>query len=181
MILNYNQSDSFFLICSKEGKNMNNIIKSKKGFTLVELVIVIVIVGILSVISVPIYRGYVDRAMRTEGEVLLGAIAKAELAYHVEHGYFADTDGGETTGKLAALGMDASGNKYFKSFGIQSAFTGNYTSDYKKIDSAEICVYGENNRKKWKLRAVQYSDGPLYGFGPNDEIVEESEEIQYPD
>ena len=51
---------------------MNNIIKSKKGFTLVELVIVIVIVGILSVISVPIYRGYVDRAMRTEGEVLLG-------------------------------------------------------------------------------------------------------------
>ena len=155
-------------------------IKNKKGFTLVELVIVIVIVGILSVVSVRIYRGYVDRAMRTEGEVLIGAIAKAELAYHVEHGYFAATEDGGTTGELSALGMNASGTKYFKSFSIQSAFTGNFTSDSKKIDTAEITVYGQNNAKRWTIRAVQYSDGPLYGFGPNDEIVEESEEIQYP-
>ena len=145
---------------------MNNIIKNKKGFTLVELVIVIVIVGILSVISVPVYRGYVDKAIMTEGKVLVGAIAKAELAYHVENGYFADTDG--ETGKLSAIDIDARGNKYFRVFDIQSGR--GYTNDD-----------GENNRKKWKLRAVQYSDGPLYGFGPNDEIVEESEEIQYPD
>ena len=47
---------------------MKNIIKTKKGFTLVELVIVIVIVGILSVISVPIYRGYVEHYSELEAK-----------------------------------------------------------------------------------------------------------------
>ena len=56
---------------------MESIIKAKKGFTLVELVIVIVIVGILSVISVPIYRGYVEKAIMTEGKVLINAIGKS--------------------------------------------------------------------------------------------------------
>ncbi|MBO7611272.1 MAG: prepilin-type N-terminal cleavage/methylation domain-containing protein, partial [Elusimicrobia bacterium] len=55
--------------------------KNKKGFTLVELVIVIVIVGILSAISVPVYRGYIEKAIMAEGQTLLGAIGKAELAY----------------------------------------------------------------------------------------------------
>ena len=53
---------------------------NKKGFTLVELVIVIIIVGILSIISVPVYRGYVEKAMLTEGKTLIGAIGRAELA-----------------------------------------------------------------------------------------------------
>ena len=42
----------------------------RKGFTLVELVIVIVIVGILSIVAVPIYRGYTRKAMATEGKAL---------------------------------------------------------------------------------------------------------------
>ncbi|MDR3256579.1 MAG: prepilin-type N-terminal cleavage/methylation domain-containing protein [Endomicrobium sp.] len=35
--------------------------KNLKGFTLVEFVIVIVIVGILSIIAIPIYRSYVEK------------------------------------------------------------------------------------------------------------------------
>jgi prepilin-type N-terminal cleavage/methylation domain-containing protein len=42
----------------KNGEIMGN-----KGFTLVELVIVIVIVGILSIVAVPIYRGYTRKSM----------------------------------------------------------------------------------------------------------------------
>ena len=87
-----------------------NIIKTKKGFTLVELVIVIVIVGILSVISVPIYRGYVEKAKMTEGHVLLNAIAKAELAYHVKNDCFYSTYEGAVS-KDSTLDIDASGNK----------------------------------------------------------------------
>ena len=152
---------------------MNNIIKSKKGFTLVELVIVIVIVGILSVISVPIYRGYVEKAMMTEGKVLIGAIGKAELAYHVEHGYFADTEGNDQE-RLGAIDIDARGNKYFKSFYIES---GNWGVDDngENIDYVDIYVYGSNNGKSWTLEATQKSDGALYGWGNNGEIVDESE------
>jgi len=152
---------------------MKNIIKTKKGFTLVELVIVIVIVGILSVISVPIYRGYVDKAMMTEGQVLLGAIAKAELAYHIEHGYFAETEDSDQE-KLSAIDIDARGNKYFKSFYMQSGYS---HTDYngENVDYVNIYVYGHNNSKSWTLAATQESDGYLYGWGDNDEIVDISD------
>jgi prepilin-type N-terminal cleavage/methylation domain-containing protein len=58
----------------------------QKGFTLVELVIVIVIVGILSIVAVPIYRGYIERARFTEAMTNLRAIADANTLYFVEHG-----------------------------------------------------------------------------------------------
>ncbi len=91
-----------------------DILKKYKGFTLVELVIVIVIVGILSVISVPIYRGYVQKAKMTEGQVLVGSIVKAQLAFHVKYGEFRDCGGYVTYDRY--IDMDASGNKYFKEF-----------------------------------------------------------------
>ena len=56
-----------------------------KGFTLVELVIVIIIVGILSIVAVPIYRSYFRRAMTTEGKALLGVIQLSERAYFAEN------------------------------------------------------------------------------------------------
>ena len=86
---------------------------NKKGFTLIELIIVIVIVGILSVIAVPVYRGYIEKAIMSEGKTLLGAIGKAELAYHIQHRRFLAI---EKTGHSADLDVDARGGKYFNSF-----------------------------------------------------------------
>ena len=60
------------------------------GFTLVELVITIAIVIILSVVSVPLYRGYVDKAKLSEGYALLGQILSAQKAYFSEYGNFLD-------------------------------------------------------------------------------------------
>ena len=88
-----------------------------KGFTLVELVITIAIVIILSVVSVPIYEGYVEKAMLSEGYGLLGLIVSAQKAYYSEYGNFlkyADSSG--TTNYDPVLGVDARGNKYFTLF-----------------------------------------------------------------
>ena len=85
------------------------------GFTLVELVITIAIVIILSVISVPIYRGYVDKAKLAEGYALLGAILSAQKAYYSEYGNFYKSTV-EGTSYEPALGVDVRGNKYFTSF-----------------------------------------------------------------
>ena len=119
---------------------MKNIIKTKKGFTLVELVIVIVIVGILSVISVPIYRGYVEKAKYTEGYVLLNAIAKAELAYHVKYDCFVrdGSDYGYPEGKGQYLDIDSSGNKYFTMWEARPRNNsyGQYSSAINKADEA---------------------------------------------
>ena len=84
------------------------------AFTLVELVITIAIVIILSVISVPIYRGYVDKAKYSEGYALLGQILSAQKAYYSEYGNFCE--GGSETGYNSILGIDARGNKCFTSF-----------------------------------------------------------------
>ena len=54
----------------------------KKGFTLVELVIVIV--GILSIVSVPIYQYHVEKSYLTEALTMLRAIADANTLYYLE-------------------------------------------------------------------------------------------------
>ena len=91
--------------------------KKTKGFTLVELVIVIVIVGILSVVAVPIYRGYTRKAMATEGKALLGTIQTSEKVYFAE---FASFKGVAETSFDSELDVDARANKYFTSFTISA-------------------------------------------------------------
>ncbi len=82
-----------------------------KGFTLVELVITIAIVIILSVVSVPIYRGYIDKTKWSEAYALMGTVLSAEKAYYSEYGNFYIGSG--YTPFDPVLGIDARGNKYF--------------------------------------------------------------------
>ena len=91
--------------------------KSMKGFTLVELVIVIVIVGILSVVAVPVYKGYTKKAMATEGKALLGAVNTSQKVYFAEFSNFAQSD------EAGALDVDAATNKYFTSFALTGTAT----------------------------------------------------------
>ena len=95
--------------------------KRAKGFTLVELVIVIVIVGILSIVAVPIYRGYTRKAMASEGKALLGTIQTAEKVYFAEYAIFKNVS---TTALDTELDVDARSNKYFTSFTIATAGNG---------------------------------------------------------
>jgi len=89
---------------------------NRKGFTLIELVIVIVIIGILAVVAVPIYRGYVMRAMLSEGQALVGSVLYAQKAYFAETGQFYTTGGSNKSSYNAVLGVDARNNKYFNEF-----------------------------------------------------------------
>ena len=94
---------------------------SRAAFTLVELVITIAIVIILSVISVPIYRGYVDKAKWSEGYALLGTILSAQKAYYSEYGNFFRTSiTNSRTDYEQTLQIDARGNKYFTNFYVNA-------------------------------------------------------------
>jgi type IV pilus assembly protein PilA len=53
--------------------------KVQQGFTLIELMIVVAIIGILAAIAIPAYQDYTIRAQVTEGLTLAGA-AKAAVA-----------------------------------------------------------------------------------------------------
>ena len=100
--------------------------KRAKGFTLVELVIVIVIVGILSIVAVPIYRGYTRKAMASEGKALLGTIQTSQKVYYAEYAQFYKNT--STTALNTVLDIDARPNKYFTSFKIDNGTTAGFTA-----------------------------------------------------
>ncbi|MBO7432068.1 MAG: prepilin-type N-terminal cleavage/methylation domain-containing protein [Elusimicrobia bacterium] len=104
--------------------------KKTKGFTLVELVIVIVIVGILSVVAVPIYRGYTRKAMATEGKALLGTIQTSEKVYFAEYAAFQSVT---LTSFNSELDVDARANKYFTSFVVSANTSTGDTAAYTAV------------------------------------------------
>ena len=62
----------------------------QSGFTLIELMIVVAIIGILSAIAIPAFRDYVMRSRTTEGFEFLGEIHLRQESYRSEFGRYAN-------------------------------------------------------------------------------------------
>jgi len=89
--------------------------KDRHGFTLIELMIVLIIVAILAVAAVPTYTYFVRRAYESEGSASLGAMKTAEVVHWAEHGgYVTDKDaGGSLWDDLGMTSADFTNNKWF--------------------------------------------------------------------
>lgn len=99
--------------------------KNNSGFTLTEVIIVIIIVGILSLISVPIYRDHVKKSVAVEGQALLSEIMAAQEIYQQRNkAWFAASSFSATAASyVPEIGVDARRNKYFTNFTWQSIDT----------------------------------------------------------
>jgi prepilin-type N-terminal cleavage/methylation domain-containing protein len=62
--------------------------KNNKGFTLIELMVVIVIVGILSAVAIPKFVDASQKSKASEFPTVLSAIYNGELAYQAQSGVF---------------------------------------------------------------------------------------------
>jgi type IV pilus assembly protein PilA len=65
-------------------KKLNETLKKKTGFTLIELMIVVAIIGILAAIAIPNFLRFQAKAKQSEARVLLSGIYTAEVAYFAE-------------------------------------------------------------------------------------------------
>jgi type IV pilus assembly protein PilA len=81
--------------------------RNKKGFTLIELMIVVAIVGILAAIAIPAYLDYTVKAKLTEVTSAMDALAQSASEYHASAGYFPPNTGAYTdVSAFAAVGED---------------------------------------------------------------------------
>jgi len=101
-----------------------------RGFTLIELMIVIAIIGILAAIAIPAYQDYTIRSQATEGFMLASPVQIAIAEYYAQNGAFP---------------IAISGGSAASALNFATTMTGNYVSSLSIPAAGQIkIVYGNH-------------------------------------
>ncbi len=88
-------------------------INRTKGFTLIELMVVVAIIGIISAIAFPSYESYMKKSRRADAKVALTTIADRQERSYLQNNTYSTT--------LAAINMNATSDEGYYKLAIVSA------------------------------------------------------------
>ncbi|MCF3025494.1 pilin [Neisseria gonorrhoeae] len=122
----------------------------QKGFTLIELMIVIAIVGILAAVALPAYQDYTARAQVSEAILLAEGQKSAVTEYYLNHGEWPENN---TSAGVASSPTDIKG-KYVKEVKVANGVVTakmKPSGVNKEIQGKRLSLWGkrENGSVKW--------------------------------
>lgn len=109
---------------------MLSMLRSKKGFTLIELMIVVAIIGILAAIAIPNFLRFQAKSKQSEAKTNLGGIFTAEVAYYGEHNYYGNF------GEIAWAPIGTTARYRYVSGAFTNVLGGTYTPTPGGTDNA---------------------------------------------
>ena len=133
--------------------------RTQQGFTLIELMIVVAIIGILASIAIPAYQDYTIRAQVSEG-LNLAAAAKAAVAEDFLNEGIPPVD--RLDAGMSANATDTSG-KYVLSVGVAN---GVITITYGNEANTQITQAGQNTLTLTPYESVDLSVVWRCGYAP---------------
>ena len=131
----------------------------RRGFTLVEIAIVVAIVGILSALATTQWREYRKRALKTKAVAALHVIAISLNAQLVEEGELPDS--------LAAIGL---GNM-IDPWGMPYQYTNLHTAPKGKARKDHFLVPINTDFDIWSMGPDGKSSAPLTAKSSRDDVV----------
>ncbi len=107
-----------------------------RGFTLVELLIVVVIVGVLAAIAGPAYSRHRYRALAVEAPEVLAQIVNAQEAYRAEFNMYSDASNDLSLASPGTNGATGSLGTWWPALGAPAAGTGGQIDFYTGLPAA---------------------------------------------